>query len=214
MPYPLECLPYGLRQRLRDLCTPIEAYNIQNAAPYYYGLQPLIKKVEAEYLLYCQSDNVFEGRRFQEPSNIHCKPAADMIFVTDNFRLQNCTNIINTIKIFANVYFSGTITLQHCSITKELIDSVLEHLDPKCNGVVRLLEVEGSVNSTLSAVEICSMLPFPRSLRFSSFPFSRNWIHNDLKEAKGISYLEILAGIDFLDVDPTDFYYFFKVSFF
>uniref|UniRef100_A0A7E4VUS7 F-box domain-containing protein n=1 Tax=Panagrellus redivivus TaxID=6233 RepID=A0A7E4VUS7_PANRE len=212
MPYPLECLPYGLRQRLRDLCSPIEAYNIQNAVPYYYGLQPLIEKVDAEYLLYCQSDNIFKGQRCQEPINIHCKPAADMIFLTDDFRLRNCIDISNTIKIFANVSFSGEITLENCSITKELIDCVLDHLDPECNAVVRMLDIDGTVSSKLSANEICCMLPFPRSIRFSSFPFSQNWIDNDFKDTKCISFLEINAGIDFLDVDPTDFYYFFKAQ--
>uniref|UniRef100_A0A7E4VIE5 Ras-GEF domain-containing protein n=1 Tax=Panagrellus redivivus TaxID=6233 RepID=A0A7E4VIE5_PANRE len=66
MLFPLDCLPYNLRRRLRELCTPLEAYSIQKAAPHYYGLQTLVEIVEVEYLSYCQNLNEFEFRRFHE----------------------------------------------------------------------------------------------------------------------------------------------------
>uniref|UniRef100_A0A7E5A083 FTH domain-containing protein n=1 Tax=Panagrellus redivivus TaxID=6233 RepID=A0A7E5A083_PANRE len=47
MPFPLKCLPYGFRQRLRELSNPAEAYNLQIAVGNQLsGLQPLVPAVD------------------------------------------------------------------------------------------------------------------------------------------------------------------------
>uniref|UniRef100_A0A7E4ZSC5 F-box domain-containing protein n=1 Tax=Panagrellus redivivus TaxID=6233 RepID=A0A7E4ZSC5_PANRE len=41
MPFPLKSLHYDLCRRLRELASPAEAYDLQIAAPHFYGLKPL-----------------------------------------------------------------------------------------------------------------------------------------------------------------------------
>uniref|UniRef100_A0A7E4ZSP9 F-box domain-containing protein n=1 Tax=Panagrellus redivivus TaxID=6233 RepID=A0A7E4ZSP9_PANRE len=86
MPYPLKKLPYGLRRRLRELATPVEAYALQIAAPNYSGLRPI--------------------QKFQSLSNVQIR-------VDDQKRLFISVDIL-TAEILQNdqfYCFTGTLTM-------------------------------------------------------------------------------------------------------
>uniref|UniRef100_A0A7E4VGI0 receptor protein-tyrosine kinase n=1 Tax=Panagrellus redivivus TaxID=6233 RepID=A0A7E4VGI0_PANRE len=138
MLFPLDCLPYNLRRRLRELCTPLEAYSIQKAAPHYYGLQTLVEIVEVEYLSYCQNLNEFEFRRFHEATHSYFVGSA---------KQPNTSPFSFNHKNYSNVKITGICNSDNTVDLSSRIDLVLS-----CEGI------PAEKNATLRATAVLFLL--------------------------------------------------------
>uniref|UniRef100_A0A7E4V2G8 FTH domain-containing protein n=1 Tax=Panagrellus redivivus TaxID=6233 RepID=A0A7E4V2G8_PANRE len=213
MSFSLESLPYGLRQRLRELVTPSEAYEFQIAAPKLVGLQP-IQKIQDIYsvslsisneTVLCATDleryqslKVSENTLYNANYSLdirNFKPQSSYQLIFDHFRVAP-----------TNVYFNN------CSIDASLIQNFANHMK---RPVTHLFFNKCTFQSDSMAQVISSAFKSLTTLSFNEIcPFQREWL--DVFVAAKYSNMRHLflygSSVDVLNINSDTFMQFYKVQ--
>uniref|UniRef100_A0A7E4W3I4 DUF3616 domain-containing protein n=1 Tax=Panagrellus redivivus TaxID=6233 RepID=A0A7E4W3I4_PANRE len=217
MPYPLEKLAYGLRQRLRELATLSEAYDLQIAAPNYYGLQPIqkLRPVSNATFLINQNGILI---KFLNDKRFLADISDDLIFhiVSTTLKFEGVKQthkfsmFADNFRLVPNMLYFYDCVLKRTTFVEPFLSSLTSSITH--------LELDGTTTSQNAARAICSAPAFKNLEEFyifkPSYPSPIFWMEA-LAEAKCNS-LKVMyiadASLATLQIDKDFFLNFIKAQ--
>uniref|UniRef100_A0A7E5A1B6 FTH domain-containing protein n=1 Tax=Panagrellus redivivus TaxID=6233 RepID=A0A7E5A1B6_PANRE len=137
MPFPFHVLPYGLRQRIRELVTPPEAYDLQIAVGNdTSGLQPvtILKTIQSVEICDDDAEDVIIGQglfNFKDQT-ISEIPQNTVFNATDYLKLKHTTeNVLNN-PVFHYLHLKNTegLIIHANMVTQELLQLLAQKVSP------------------------------------------------------------------------------------
>uniref|UniRef100_A0A7E4VDV0 F-box domain-containing protein n=1 Tax=Panagrellus redivivus TaxID=6233 RepID=A0A7E4VDV0_PANRE len=176
MPYPLEKLQYGLRRRLRELLTPVEAHAFQIAAPNYCGLQPIQKIRSLSYARFTIDDeDNLNQLLLPHISELTISP---LYIVSENLTFQNFTSDEKLNVILDNFRFSvDKVYFYDCVLDETFIRDFVNAVD---HPIPNIVFFPCSFTTKNAAKMFCNSLAFRVLENFDihepAFPSATWWI--------------------------------------
>uniref|UniRef100_A0A7E4UTH2 Uncharacterized protein n=1 Tax=Panagrellus redivivus TaxID=6233 RepID=A0A7E4UTH2_PANRE len=219
MPFPLSSLPYGFRQRLRELATPLEAYQLQTAAPHFSGFQPLVMLNRSDNYRVYNVDGSTSDLHFRQRNSLEKR----LIPLTDNelhlvqeLWVINFKNVDKALSIFNHCVLSPCVGLQFVQmhINLALVEKIKSSLNLKITDYNHANHIYPEL-----CFNACTFDPeaFPaiyRSLfkqfqriRWYSFLKEVTWLQDMMNEnVTGLHFFYVhFESPEMLDVDKTLF---------
>uniref|UniRef100_A0A7E4V9U0 FTH domain-containing protein n=1 Tax=Panagrellus redivivus TaxID=6233 RepID=A0A7E4V9U0_PANRE len=216
MPFPLSSLPYGFRQRLRELATPVEAYQLQTAAPHFCGFEPLVQlnrpddireyqingSVSDSQLIYYNGlekqlipltgDSVYLGQRLE----LHCLKNVNKVFnhcilsayeILEFSRMYIDLSLVQKINANLNV---KTVYYNHDERARPYLCFISCYVDPEAHPVIYR-----------------TLFKHFQDISFFDFPNDSNWLQDMMNEnVSGLRNLSFsFRSLEVLNVDKALF---------
>uniref|UniRef100_A0A7E4UQ51 FTH domain-containing protein n=1 Tax=Panagrellus redivivus TaxID=6233 RepID=A0A7E4UQ51_PANRE len=212
MPFPLSSLPYGFRQRLRELATPVEAYQLQTAAPNFSGFQPLVMLNRSDYNnVYIVDGAVSDshlicGLKYSEKRLIPL--SGDELHIRQKLCLENLKSIDKVL----NHYFLSECVRIHFNnvhINSTFFKKLYSNLMINCNPDTRRPSFFVIYHCTFDPEGLTAV--YRTLLKYSQkilwYPLPVDWLHNMMNEnVSGLEHLSVsFESAEALNVDKTLF---------
>uniref|UniRef100_A0A7E4UVN9 FBA_2 domain-containing protein n=1 Tax=Panagrellus redivivus TaxID=6233 RepID=A0A7E4UVN9_PANRE len=217
MPYPLEKLKYGLRQRLRELTTPAETYALQIAAPNMAGLQPIQKVywVQAVTLKIDEEGRVqrrlFDG--IQPPETSQEKPLFENC---TRFTVKNFKPIHKLSMYLDDILLTATnLTFQDCVLDTTFVQTLINSVKKP----IKWINIYNCRFTDENAAKMICNSPAFRTLdafniEMPMFPGISSWIEAFVEaEITSLQTFNVLkASISVFEMNKDIFLKFFKAQ--
>uniref|UniRef100_A0A7E4W5W6 F-box domain-containing protein n=1 Tax=Panagrellus redivivus TaxID=6233 RepID=A0A7E4W5W6_PANRE len=213
MPYPLEKLRYGLRRRLRELATPTEAYDLQIAAPNYYGFQPIQKTLSVRHVWFEIDDENRLQKHVDTPETLSETP---LYIVSIQVSFTNFTPDFKLSTILDEFLFAPkNVCFFECDLDMAFVQSFVNAVD---NSIKRFECTNCSFTSETAAQMLCNSPAFSALKEITIYeptiPSISTWVEA-LVEAECTSLKKFYVHdvpLSALEIDKNSFLKFFTAQ--
>uniref|UniRef100_A0A7E4UT62 F-box domain-containing protein n=1 Tax=Panagrellus redivivus TaxID=6233 RepID=A0A7E4UT62_PANRE len=218
MPFPLSSLPYGFRQRLRELATPVEAYQLQTAAPNFSGFQPLVTLNRSGYERQFIVDGLKSDSHYfcsRIPENLLIPLTGNELYLGQCLWLQYLKNIDRVVNhCFLSACKSLEFYRMHLNSTlikKINANLTIQTINYNHDERPFLRIVTCTIDAEIIPIIYHTLFKHVGGVSWIDFPKDSNWLQDMMNNnVTGLHYLRLACKYrEALNIDKTLFVKFF-----